>query len=739
MAMTDFRTSSINKQISVVFMLVLFISLIVSGTAFVFFEYLNKKSDFADQLTAVANITASRSSAALQFDDKETLLNILESLDDIDSIELTCAYQYDDQLLASYKTNIESKCPDVLESEGIYYNQQSIQIILPSKRDELAVGTIYIQASLAELYQRLLISILIMMTVTVVTSFIAYQFLRRSQKVITEPVMNLTAIADRIASNKDYYFPEIPICAQEITTMYLAFENMLGKIKDKEDELVRSETRLQEILDHSLLSISIKDLEGKFTYYNQYFQDLLLKSQGDEQRYKRLGIGDLLKKDEASVHEDRDKWVLENSKSVKYETDIMLDDGIHNFQIVKIPLHDDEKNIYAICTMATDITDAKQQAELLKRSQKMDALGKLTGGIAHDYNNMLAVIIGYAQLVESASKEYPKIRTYAQEIKKAGNRGAKLTSKLLAFSRTKPAEARDTSVTELVNGAKLMLEKTLTARIQLNLSLSDDIWLVKLDQDDLEDAILNICINAMHAIEETGNMAISTNNCRFSKEQAEKLNMAAGDYIVIKITDSGTGMSKDVLSHIFDPFFSTKGEKGTGLGLSQVYGFVQRSDGHINVESEVGKGTEFFIYFPRSIQANANDDKSRVEDERDYYGTESILVVDDEEALANLASEILRRAGYQVVSVENAEQALNVMKLESFDLLFSDVIMPGISGYVLASEVRKKYPLTKIQLVSGYNSNIPTSQEDSLLKKQMMNKPYGNMKLLRTIRTLLDQ
>ncbi|MCP3674094.1 MAG: response regulator, partial [Gammaproteobacteria bacterium] len=385
------------------------------------------------------------------------------------------------------------------------------------------------------------------------------------------------------------------------------------------------------------------------------------------------------------------------------------------------------------------ITESKQQVESLKRSQKMDALGKLTGGIAHDYNNMLAVIIGYAQLVESASKENSKIVAYAQEIKKAGNRGAKLTSRLLAFSRTKPAEARDTNITELVNGAKLMLEKTLTARIQLNLSLSDDIWQAKLDQDDLEDAILNICINGMHAIEETGRMTISTYNCRLSKEQAGKLDMAAGDYIVIKVADSGIGMSEDVLSHIFDPFFSTKGEKGTGLGLTQVYGFVQRSDGYIDVESEVGKGTEFIIYFPRSTETNANDDKFLEVDEIGDNCTESILVVDDEEALVNLASKILSKVGYQVVSAGNAKQALNIMKQESFDLLFSDVIMPGISGYALASEVRKKYPLTKIQLVSGYDSNISVSEEDSLLKKQMMSKPYDDMKLLRTIRKLLDQ
>jgi len=734
--MTRFRETSINKQISVVFMLILFISLLVSGTAFVLVEYYNNKNDLADQLTAVTKITASRSSAAFQFDDKETLSNILNSLQTINMIELACAYPENKQLLASYGNNIKLKCPNIVEKEGVHFVNNSVKIILPSIRSGSFVGSIFIQASLQKLTDRLVISILIMLLVTLITSIVAYLFLKKSQKIITEPILSLTKIADRIAANKDYYVPEIPVCAQEIATLFKAFANMLGNLQNKESELVGSESRLREILDNSLLSISIKDLDGEITYSNKHFNNFSLKTKRDSS--VKYTINGLLSENEAHIQTIKDQQVFERDIPIKYETEITLDDDSYYFHIVKIPLHDNENHIYAICTISTDITETKKQAEQLKRSQKMDALGKLTGGIAHDYNNMLAVIIGYAQLVESASYESPKIQAFAQEIKKAGNRGAKLTSRLLAFSRTSAAEAKATDVSKLILNTRLMLEKTLTVRIRLNLELKDDIWMVNLDHDDLEDAILNLCINAMHAIEDSGELSICTNNITITDEDAKRENIPPGEYALIKISDTGCGMDTNVLEHIFDPFFSTKGEGGTGLGLSQVYGFVHRSGGSIKVESDKGVGSTFYLYFPHDSEIQIEDHTGNAFEEKDYKGTESILVVDDEPALVSLADEILTRAGYSVVTALNAEEALDVMESGTFDLLISDVIMPGMNGYALAIKVRKKHPKIKIQLVSGYDSNEPVSEEDTLLKNNMMNKPYGDLKLLRTIRTLLD-
>ena len=293
-----------------------------------------------------------------------------------------------------------------------------------------------------------------------------------------------------------------------------------------------------------------------------------------------------------------------------------------------------------------DTLDLKN--EQLRRSQKMDALGKLTGGVAHDYNNMLGIVLGYADLLKNVLNDDPKTCKYIDEIIHAGERGARLTQKLLAFSRKKNADARIVNINNLLLGEQHMLEKTLTARITLNYKLEQDLFPVWIDSDDLEDTILNISINAMHAMKEGGELYIETRNEFINETDSGNFELKTGDYAVISIADTGYGMDKDTLSNIFDPFYSTKGEKGTGLGLSQVYGFVTSSGGTIKVYSEPGKGAQFTLYLPR---CHANNTDIQVQETKPVINSgsgESILVVDDETALCELAAELLSNNGYKV-------------------------------------------------------------------------------------------
>jgi len=607
-----------------------------------------------------------------------------------------------------------------------------------NKKALLSDHAVLTQGALDALFQQAMLFVTLFAIASFIISYLAYYFFNKYQKEVSEPILELANIANKISNNAYFSVPEIPVCADEITTIYLAFANTINRMHDKDEELIMSESRLQEILDNSILSITIKDLDGVITYSNKHFNDFLLKTKQHRKNclYK---IQDLMDDTEANMQIAKDKQVISTGRPVKYETKVTLDDGIHFFHVVKIPLHDDDNIVYSICTIANEITEVKNQGEYLKRSQKMEALGKLTGGIAHDYNNMLAVIIGFSQLIESSSKNNSKIRKYAKEIKKAGNRGAKLTSRLLAFSRTKAAEPKNTNISDLIAADQHMLEKTLTARIQLQLELNNELWSVWIDQDDLQDAILNICINAMHAIDNSGTISIKTDNLYIDNERADNLSVNEGDYVCIQITDSGEGMDTDVVAHIFDPFFSTKGDSGSGLGLSQVYGFVQRSNGAITVDSKPDKGSIFNIYFPRNFRASSAKDIEDIKQSSNLKGTESILIVDDEDALLSITEEILGQAGYQVVTATSAEKALNTLQQDSFDLLFSDIIMPGMSGYELAKEVRVKYPEMKIQLTSGYDDSSLGDTEDTLLKNNILHKPYGDVKLLKIIRNVLDQ
>ncbi|MCF6218349.1 MAG: PAS domain S-box protein [Gammaproteobacteria bacterium] len=395
-------------------------------------------------------------------------------------------------------------------------------------------------------------------------------------------------------------------------------------------------------------------------------------------------------------------------------------------------------DVSAIVGIAQDITARKQLDETIRRTQKMDALGKLTGGVAHDYNNMLGIILGYAELLEEMLDEQPDLAQYVREIHRAGKRGEKLTKKLLAFSRQSASNSKRVDINSLLKEQAHLLQKTLTSRILLTFDLADELWTIKVDESDFEDAILNIAINAMHAMPKGGQLTFKTANKSLAECEARVLELGQGDYVVLDIIDTGRGMDEETKEKIFEPFYSTKGDKGTGLGLSQVYGFVERSDGAISVYSELEKGSCFTLYFPRDSAEGFSGQEASVTEKESLEGRGVILVVDDEPSLLKLESEILGREGYRVITAAGAQQALDVLEREHIDLLLSDVIMPSMDGYQLAEIVRKKYPAIKIQLVSGFSDDRHMQGGDLALYENIISKPMQAKELLERVKRLLS-
>jgi len=386
-----------------------------------------------------------------------------------------------------------------------------------------------------------------------------------------------------------------------------------------------------------------------------------------------------------------------------------------------------------------DLTDRELQQEMLQRSQKMDALGKLTGGIAHDYNNMLGVILGYSQLLESALENTPKQRGFVQQIRHAAERGATLTKKLLSYSQQKVADSSFVNINEHLLSQQEMLEKTLTARIQLQLDLDKNTKMVNVNLGDLEDAVLNLCINAMHAMPDGGHLTIQSSHQNVLDQDAKTLQLASGEYVVINISDTGKGMDKVTQMRIFDPFFSTKGEMGTGLGLTQAYGFMERSHGAIKVYSELGYGSRFSLYFPVAKLPDSTPIKSSdAQPIKNLSGTESILVVDDEPALLALLKEVLEEQGYRVFCAENATNAMKIIKRQPIDLVLSDIIMPGTNGYQLANNIAQYDPSIIIQLMSGFDDKHKIDGSNQALHSKQLTKPIKIQVLLERVRELLS-
>ena len=406
------------------------------------------------------------------------------------------------------------------------------------------------------------------------------------------------------------------------------------------------------------------------------------------------------------------------------------------------PLIDNDGNVIGVTSLVEDVTERQKDEESRRQTQKMDAVGKLTGGIAHDFNNMLGVILGFSDLLKaSTDKDNAKQLKYCNEIIIASERARKLIAQLLDFARKSPSSTEAMNINNLLNGMQHMLEKTLTLRIKLVFDLHDDLWGILLDASRFEDALLNICINSMHAMPDGGTLTLSTSNVHLNDVDYYNNDISPGNYVLLSVEDTGIGMSQETQQKIFDPFFTTKGTEGTGLGLSQVYGVVQQMGVKIRVFSEPGKGTRMMIYIPRmpDNQNIARTAKEVITPEKFPTGTESILVVDDEVALLDLSEETLSDHGYNVYLAQNAEQALETLKSTHIDLLLSDVIMPGMNGYELASKVKKLYPKIKIQMASGYTDDTSTSQEHNELHKQRLHKPFKSGVLLMRIKELLNE
>jgi signal transduction histidine kinase len=390
--------------------------------------------------------------------------------------------------------------------------------------------------------------------------------------------------------------------------------------------------------------------------------------------------------------------------------------------------------------LSTEIIARMHIQEELRHSQKMEVIGQLTGGVAHDFNNLLAVIIGNVDLLEQTLEPDSSQRAYTQEAAAAANRGAALTERLLAFSRKQALDPRSVEANDLLKSMTVLLERTLGETIQLRFEMSADIAPCMVDRAQLENAILNLVINARDAMQNGGLITIETSNVTLGEHDIAKYTeTAAGDYVSIAVRDTGTGMNAQLRARVFEPFFTTK-EVGTGsgLGLSMVYGFVKQSGGQVSIESEEGSGTEVRLYIP---QTNLPPDPIEGIDSNFAPAgqRELVLVVEDDPALRTVIVSFLNEQNYQVAAAPDGSEALAILDESGpFDLLLSDVILPGrFSGQELAKEITRRQPSIKVLLMSGYASDAFEEEDSPPDYANLLRKPFSMGTLGRKMRSVL--
>lgn len=508
------------------------------------------------------------------------------------------------------------------------------------------------------------------------------------------------------------------------------FDDVTDRI-EFEKALIKSEQKYRSIMETMKDTVYICTPEQRIAYMNPAMVERIGSDATGKLCYKALYNCD----EECS-------WCIfdrvRQGENVTYELAEPKNDRYYS--VSNSPILNTDNSVSKL-TIFHDITDIKAIEAQLRQAQKMESVGRLAGGVAHDFNNMLSVILGNAEILSEDLKLSNTYTQNLQEIKKAAERSSNLTRQLLAFARKQIISPKIVDLNETIRGVLSMLQRLIGEDIELLWKPKVNLWSVKIDPSQIDQILANLCVNARDSIADIGKIVIKTDNVHFNDEYCKNHpRFTPGDYAMIIVSDTGHGMGKEELENLFEPFFTTKdiGE-GTGIGLATVYGIVKQNEGFINVYSELNQGTTFKIYLPK--YANKIEiEAQKIVQEKPQEGNETILLVEDEKAILKMTKMMLERLGYTVLATNNPDEALrfgNSSKTK-IHLLMTDIVMPSMNGRELAEKILEAFPKMKCLYMSGYTADVIAHKGILDEGLNFINKPFSKRELSAKLRELLD-
>jgi len=536
----------------------------------------------------------------------------------------------------------------------------------------------------------------------------------------------------------------------EINVVKITWENQPATLnfltditerKQAEEALKESRKMLRLVLDTIPVRVFWRDKDFNYLGCNLEFA----KDAGFESQNELIGKSDydLVWKDMAESHRQDDVEIIQTGKEKLNIEESVVGSSNKKFwiRISKVPLRDIDNKIVGVLGTYEEITEQKSLEEQFRQAQKMEAVGRLAGGVAHDFNNVLTAIKGYSQLILNELAEGDAFYQDVSEINMAANRAADLTKQLLLFSRKQVIQPQVFGLNTCVKDMDKMLQRLIGEDIIFETSFQAKWSSIKADRSQIEQVIMNLVINARDATPTGGKIRIETSNETFDKGSPTVDVSMLGTYVLLSVSDTGMGMTEETQQHLFEPFFTTKEfGRGTGIGLATVYGIINQSDGFIRVESEINKGTKLKIYLPLVEDKIESEIQTDLESDNEP-GSETILIVEDEDIVRELAVKILERKGYHVISTQHVDDAISIVNnyKSSIHLLLTDVVMPKMNGAVLANKLTSVKPEMKVLFISGYTDEAIIHHGVLDGEVNFLQKPFTPNGLIKKIRQILDQ